>query len=157
MVIKSIRPNPARRSLRLRLRPLSRRPEVPHRPIREQAREYHNADSTRGLRVQRRGLLRARCPKPSGGDVVRVGPERLGVREEGVEPRDERRAPEVGRRPAVGEELGGRGEGEGVWVEEGEEVRQEEAAIRGELSIGMYIMSMGGQFVVKGEENVRQK
>ena len=89
----------------------------------------------RRLRVQHRGLLRARRPEPPGRDVGRVGPERLGMREEGVEPRDERRAPEVGRRPAVGEELGGRGEREGAWVEEGEEVRKEEPAVRCDLSI----------------------
>ena len=59
------------------------------------------------------------------------------MREEGVEPRDERCAPKVGRRPAVGEELGGRGEREGVGVEEGEEVREEKPAVCGELSTGI--------------------
>ena len=51
------------------------------------------------------------------------------MREEGVEPCDEGRTPEVGSRPAVGEELGGRGERECIRLEEGEEVREEETAV----------------------------
>ena len=64
-----------------------------------------------------------------------VGPERLGVRQEGVQARDERRTPEVGRRPSVRQELGWGGERERVGLEEREEVRDEEPAVRGQLQI----------------------
>ena len=138
MIIDPIRPQPARRSLHLRLRPLGRNPEVPHRPVREEARKDDDAYSMRRLRVQHRGLLRASRPEPPGCDVVRVGPR--GVREESVEPRNGRRAPEVGRRPAVGEEFGGRGDHERVGVE-GEEVREEEPPCS-PRTVDEHVMSM---------------
>ena len=62
-----------------------------------------------------------------------VRPEWLGVRQEGVQARDERRTPEVGRRPSVRQELGWGGERERVGLEEREEVGEEETSIRGKL------------------------
>ena len=64
---------------------------------------------------------------------MRVRPEGLRVREEGVQRRDARRDPEVGRRPAVGPELGWCGERERVGLEEGERVNGEEACVWGDL------------------------
>ena len=64
---------------------------------------------------------------------MRVGPERLRVREEGVQAGDEWRTPEVRRRPSIWLELGRVREGERVRLEEGEEVREEEPAVRSKL------------------------
>ncbi len=130
--------------LHLRLRLDGCRPEGLHRARREQPREDERADRTRRLRVHGRDLLRPvrAAAEPPERDVVRVRPERLRVREEGVEPGDERRTPQVGRRPAVGQELGRRGERQRVRLEEREEVREEEPGVRGELRGGGHVSGL---------------
>ena len=113
--------------------------KVLRRPRGEQAREHHRAHGPRGLRVYRSDLLSsARGAEPAERDSVCVRPEGLRVREERVQPGDDGRTPQVGRGPAVRQELGRGGEGECVRVEEGEHVREEEPAVRGDLS--MYVV-----------------
>ena len=64
---------------------------------------------------------------------MQVRPKRLGVCEGGVDSCDERGTPEVGRRPPVRAEFGGGGERERGWVEKGDEVGDEEAAVGDDL------------------------
>lgn len=66
-------------------------------------------------------------------ECVCVGPEGLGVREEGVQPRDEGCTPDVRSGPAVRKKLWGSSEREWSWMEEGEEISKEEPAVRRHL------------------------
>lgn len=88
------------------------------RPHAEQPRQDYCTQRARRLRVDRRDLcdtVYRRCrAHPAEQRIVQVRPVGLRVREGRVERRDERRTPEVRRRPAVGLELGRRGDGE--WV-----------------------------------------
>ena len=65
---------------------------------------------------------------------MQIRPKRLGVCQRGVDGRDERGAPQVGRRPPIGTEFGGGGERERGGVEEGDEPGEEEAAVGDDLS-----------------------
>jgi hypothetical protein len=67
---------------------------------------------------------------------MHVGPKRLGVCQGGVDARDKRGAPEVGRRPPIRTEFGGGGERERGGVEEGDEVGDEDAAVGDDLLEG---------------------
>ena len=64
---------------------------------------------------------------------MELSPEWLGVREEGVEPRDHRGTPEVSGCPAIGLELSGSPQRERGGLEEGEHARHEETAVRNDL------------------------
>ena len=120
--------------LRLRLWGSSSRTKVLDRARGKQPGEYERANGTRRLRVDCGDLLNACRPKPAECNVVRVRPERLRVREEGVEPGYEGRTPEVGRGPPVWKELGRGRQRQRVWLEEREEVGEEETSVRGELA-----------------------
>ena len=87
---------------------------------------------------------------------MQLRPKRLGVREGGVNARDERGAPQIYGRPAVGQELGGGGQRERGRVEEGNEVREEEAAVGDDLALwGWEGKGQGGQPANKEQEQNR--
>lgn len=69
---------------------------------------------------------------------MKIGPEGLGVGEEGIEAGDGRGAPKVDGGPAVGLQLGRGLEGQRRRVQEGEEVGEEEAGVGCYLDIQRY-------------------
>lgn len=72
---------------------------------------------------------------------MEIYPEWLGMREEGVEARDEGCTPEVDGGPAVGEEFRGSGDAVACWLEHGEGVYHEETGVGDELDIFQPIVS----------------
>lgn len=110
-------------------------PKRARRPRREQDREHQRTRRARRLGVQRCRTRPATQHAREHGMQVR--PKRLRVRQRRVDRRDERGAPQVGRRPAVGLELGGGGQRERGRVEEVGEVGEEDAAVGDELREGV--------------------
>lgn len=87
---------------------------------------------------------------------MEVRPERLGVGQGGVDPRDERGTPEVRRRPAVRLEFRRGNEREWGWVEEGNEISDKEAAVGDDLSFqtdGTMRTERGRVGISNGERN----
>lgn len=111
-----------------------RPPKLGGRTRRKQGDEHERTRRPRRLGVQRGDLVRTHCAtEHAREDGVHIRPKRLGVRERGVDGRDERGAPQIGRRPAVWEEFGGGGEREGGRVEEGDEVSDKGSAVGDDL------------------------
>lgn len=87
---------------------------------------------------------------------MQIRPKRLGVCQRGVDGRDERGAPQVGRRPPIRTEFGGGGEREGGGVEEGDEPGEEEAAVGDDLSCQAHTGTGTGTRVRGGEDISRR-
>ena len=114
---------------------LAHQPILSHRTRGKQGNEHQRTRRTRRLRVQRGNLLHTHPAKSTRNHPMQLRPKRLGVREGGVNARDERGAPQIYGRPTVGQELGGGSQRERGRVEEGNEVREEEAAVGDDLAL----------------------
>jgi len=88
---------------------------------------------------------------------VEFGPERLGVREEGIEPRDERRTPKVRGRPAVGLHRGGSRKCERGGLKEGEHAGYEEPSVSNDLSWEKVVREIETQLTRDGVRETRAK
>ena len=105
---------------------------VPDSPCREEDDQDDRACSSCDFKVHWSELLVTRA-KPAENSSMGGSPEGLGVGEEGIDPRHQRRTPQIDSCPPIRQKLRRRSERQWRGMEEIGQVEDEEAGVRGEL------------------------